>query len=240
MARDPYPHLVQTPALDPSLYSALIRELPDIGTMLGERQLQANGQCFCDASRVLGNSNFSPLWQEFFAYHTSGLFFRKFCSIFGDVVEESHPHLLRRVGKPLGQFATNIRHVEPMADIALDCQFVYNAPGHTTKLIRGPHLDRPVALYAGLLYLRYDDDDARGGDFELYRFKSVALPPECDGSLPLGALEQVATVAYRPNTLVMFPHSRMSVHGVSPRQSSTRPRLHVNLLGEVATPLSSE
>ena len=45
--------------------------------------------------------------------------------------------------------------------------------GHpSTCVLRsiGPHVDREVALYAGLFYMRDDHDDSEGGDLELYRF----------------------------------------------------------------------
>ena len=217
----------------------LAGEFPDLTSLLCGRQPQLNGQCFCDASRVLGNPCISRAWQDFFEYHTSSVFFSELVSLFGDTIEEIHPSLCKRVGKPLAEFKTSIRNKEPMADIALDCQFVYNPPSVVPKCIRGPHLDRQVALYAGLLYFRLDGDDSDGGDFDLYQFTNGASNVASDGGIALETIAKVKTVGYQQNTFVLFPHSRYSVHGVSIRDASPLPRLNINLVGEFATALYS-
>lgn len=236
---DPYPHLVLQGALQGRLYHQLATEFPDLETLLCGRRPQSNGQCFCNAAHVLGNPHISRRWQDFFEQHTSAAFYRELVSLFGDVIEQNHPALCNRIDKPLAEFKTSIRNIEPMADIALDCQFVYNAPSETPKCIRGPHLDRPVALYAGLLYFRLEGDLAVGGDLDLYHCVDGISAVGPNRSIPPETLEKVTTVAYEQNTLVLFPHSDHSVHGVSIREPSRLPRLHVNLLGEVATNLYS-
>jgi hypothetical protein len=50
-------------------------------------------------------------------------------------------------------------------------------------------------------------------------------------------VERVKVVEYRKNTLVLFPHSPDSVHGVSLRSASAFPRRHVNFVGELAMPI---
>ena len=42
-------------------------------------------------------------------------------------------------------------------------------------------------------------------------------------------------IPYEKNTLVLFPHSADSVHGVSTRSAATCPRRHVNFVAEVET-----
>jgi hypothetical protein len=166
----------------------------------------------------------------------SSAFFGHLVSLFGEIIENLHPGLRTKVGKPLRDFKTSIRNIEPMADIALDCQFVYNPPSEAARCVRGPHLDRPVALYAGLLYFRLDNDATTGGDLDLYECR-VIPSVGADGSVSPALVDKTKTISYQANTLVLFPHSRVSVHGVSIREASLLPRLHINLLGELADPL---
>lgn len=106
------------------------------------------------------------------------------------------------------------------------------------RWIIGPHLDREVALYAGLLYFRVDGDDSSGGDLELYRFKGLkrVFRPR-SRAVPENSVDLVATIPYQANTLVLFPHSIDAVHAVSIRSPSRHPRLHVNLIAEFAEPI---
>ena len=130
----------------------------------------------------------------------------------------------------------SIRFREPIGHIALECQFTYGAPVDVRSRVIGPHVDREVALYAGLFYMRQDDDDSEGGDLELYRF--TAGTPAFDAGSRLVPDERVTrckTIRYASNTLVFFLHSPYALHGVSPRSPTKFPRRHINLVGELAT-----
>jgi hypothetical protein len=232
----PFPHLHLEGVLEIRFYRQLASEFPSLATLLCGRQPQSNGQCFCTASSVLGNPAVSGSWQQFFRYHTSGAFYAEIVSLFGHIIEDLHPTLCRSVGKPLKDFKTSVRNVEPMADIALDCQFVYNPPSDRATCVRGPHLDRPVALYAGLLYFRLEGDATPGGDLDLYQCAG-APSAGTDGAVDPELIRKIKTIPYQPNAFVLFPHSRVSVHGVSIRHASPLRRLHINLLGEFAAPL---
>jgi hypothetical protein len=48
-------------------------------------------------------------------------------------------------------------------------------------------------------------------------------------------VETVKVIPYGKNTLVLFPHHPLSIHGVSIRSAATYPRRHVNLVGEFET-----
>ncbi len=95
-------------------------------------------------------------------------------------------------------------------------------------------MDRPVALYAGLYYFRMDGDDSTGGDLELYRFKPGGRAyKKATREIPDDLVQKVKVIPYAKNTLVLFPHSADSVHGVSTRSTTTFPRRHVNFVGEL-------
>ena len=95
------------------------------------------------------------------------------------------------------------------------------------------HVDRQVALFAGLLYMRRPDDDSRGGDLELYRFRDRPRRFEPGRYVDDALVELVKTIPYEANRLVFFVHSPDALHGVSPRSVTPHPRLHVNFLAEL-------
>jgi hypothetical protein len=127
-----------------------------------------------------------------------------------------------------------------MTDIAMDVQFIYNGPSDSPTRIIGPHLDRPVALYAGLFYLREPGDHSTGGDLELWRFiNNKRVFESGKRTVPERFAELVETIAYEANTFVLFPHSIDALHAVSIRSPSQHPRLHVNLIADFAEPIYS-
>lgn len=85
----------------------------------------------------------------------------------------------------------------------------------TTTYSLGPHTDTPRKLVSVLFYLPPDDRQAALGT-------SAYLPKDrgftCKGGPhhPFEMFEKVATMPYLPNTLVAFPQTRRSFHGVEP------------------------
>jgi len=233
---EPFPHLVLEEALDAGLYEELARQFPPAKVLVDGREPASNAYYHFKARRALGNPDVSPLWREFIARHVGREFFRQAMALFGDHVRALHPHLEERLGKRLEDVETSIRHVEEPRDVALECQLTYCSPVASPSTSASPHVDREVALYAGLLYFRQEGDDSAGGDLELYRFQGDGGEPRefrADRSVPESCLEKRVTVPYRANTLVFFLHSPRSVHGVSPRSATPFPRLHVNFVAEL-------
>jgi hypothetical protein len=78
---------------------------------------------------------------------------------------------------------------------------------------------------------RTDDDQAAGGDLDLYRWRRS---PRFVRHRVLSAdVEHAKTVRYAPNTYVAFVNSPWSVHGVSPRAVTSVPRRYVNFIAEI-------
>jgi len=92
-----------------------------------------------------------------------------------------------------------------------------------------------VALYAGLLYCRLPEDEAEGGDLELYRFRGPARGYNERRYVDDALVEPVKRIPYAANRLVFFIHSPHSLHGVTVRSVTPWPRLHVNFLAEART-----
>src|SRR5262245_16652833 len=73
----PYAHLVRENALSPQVYATLESEFPSLTQMLGGRSnFGSNEAIRLSVRQVLGNTQVTPLWKEFFAFHTSQEYWR--------------------------------------------------------------------------------------------------------------------------------------------------------------------
>ena len=115
----------------------------------------------------------------------------------------------------------------------LDCQFCVNSPVTKPSSVRTPHIDKEYKFFNALLYCRHPDDDADGGDLVLYKFKSKPGFSGAGRTAIPNRVEPVASVPYRPNTLVLFLNSLNSVHGVTPRPVNNHIRRYINITGMV-------
>lgn len=232
---NPFPHLVIKNALAPEVYERLAEQFPSAEILLNGRRPENNKNFRYTANEILDDRRISTPWREFVRYHVSGEFFREVRTVFGDHIRRLSPHSEAHASRPLADWHTSIRFREPPRDVALECQIAYGTPVERESRMIGPHVDREVALYAGLFYLRDDRDDSHGGALELYRFKDEPVFAEDRHYVSDDCVEVVKTIPYAKNTLVMFLHSPYSLHGVSPRSVTTFPRRHVNLVGELTT-----
>jgi hypothetical protein len=233
---DPFPHLVVQAALESDHYRQLAAEFPAAEVILDGRTPLSNGNFRYAASAVLDEARISGRWREFMRYHVSQAFFIEIRALFESHIRQLHPRLESSEGKPLGEWQTSIRFREPIRDIALECQFTYGVPVDVRSRTIGPHVDREVALYAGLFYMRDENDDSDGGDLELYRFtKGVPSFDEGTRLMPDEHVTRCKTIRYASNTLVFFVHSPYALHGVSSHSPTKFPRRHINFVGELAT-----
>ena len=226
---DPFPHVVVDGALEADLYAELEAGFPDRDVITGHNPLENNTTYRMPAAKILTDRRVPQSWRDFALHHTSGAFFREALAVFGDAIRALHSHL------DIQGLRTSIRGHEPFSDVALDCQLAWGSPVTRLSSSNGPHVDREVALFAGLLYMRLDDDDAEGGDLELYRFKGSERRYDERRFVDRSLLEPVKRIPYAANRLVFFIHSPHSVHGVTPRSVTPWPRLHVNFLAEFPT-----
>jgi len=212
--RDPFPHLIIDGAVEPDIYEQLVATFPSEETLLRGRPLENNTPYRFSAEHILREA--SDCWREFVRVHTSAAFYREAAALFG-----------------LPDAATtSIRFLEPFADVALECQIIYGSPVTRASRSHPVHVDREVALYAGLLYFRRADDDAPGGDLELYRFRGSQRRYDAQRFVDDALVEKVKTIPYAANRLVFFPHSPDALHATSVRSVTPHPRLHVNFVAE--------
>lgn len=234
----PFPHIVVEDALPEDLYLQLASQYPSTDLIGGGAKTASNQRLSLPASKALHNPEISPLWREFVRLHTSPTFFDLVVKLFAEELRQVYPSLEKNIG-PLEKLRTGVRYVDDFArsDVLLDAQICVNTPVTAApSSVRRTHVDAPTKLFAGLYYLRHQEDSSSGGNLELARFKGE--PESFKGaSVPDESVEVVKTVKYRRNVLVLFINSYYSLHAVTPRSVTPLPRYLFNLVGEVKRPL---
>ncbi len=227
----PFPHVVLDDAVEPALYEELAATIPPAADILHGVEAANNTPYRLTARDVLTMQGLDA-WRRFTRLHTSQSFFDDVVRVFGETIRALHPEFESRNGR-LDAMRTGVRYAEPPTDAALDCQITWGAPVSVQTRAHRVHVDRQVALYAGLLYMRRPGDDSHGGDLELYRFRARPRRFEPGRFVDDALVELVKTIPYEANRLVFFIHSPDALHGVSPRSVTPHPRLHVNFLAEL-------
>jgi hypothetical protein len=233
---EPFPHVVVRDALDPDHAARLLDDFPPLATITGGAPSGGNERFDYSAAASLADPRLSDAWRAIVREHTSTAFAHGLFGIFADHLPAEVARARRRPGWP----RAGIRGIDgkDVTDVLLDAQISVNTPVATPGTVKGPHVDRGVALFAGLFYLRPATDTSTGGDLELYRPAGPETFTRFEGQhVPDDAVELVETVEYAHNTLVIFLNSVRSLHGVTPRSVTDVPRYLVNLVCQVPEPL---
>jgi len=240
---EPFPYLHIENALPPEYYRRLAASFPGRSLMLdGQTREQNTAYVFSGVPTLTDPKSQPPEWSAFMRYHLSIDFFRDIIKLFGAQFRAIYPDFEMRVGKKFADMTVGPRFEGAPWDIQLDCQFCVNSPVVTPSTVRGPHIDSNRKLFNALLYLRLDEDDSTGGDFEIYKLKHKPEKEEYGARGDLYGVEDnvvktAACIPYRANSLVLFLNSLNSFHGVSPRGVTQVPRQYINFLVECNFPL---
>ncbi|OYQ37188.1 hypothetical protein CHU95_02240 [Niveispirillum lacus] len=232
---DPFPHIVIHDALDAEDYAALCAGYPSLGAIIGtdHARFRSNRRYAMMATWVLASPDLPACWHRFVRTHTTPAFLAEVEALFDGYWP---PALLSTLGGRLSGHMTELLQLGDgsKARIQMDARLEVNTPVlDVPSRSRGPHLDTPNRLYSGLFYLRHPDDDSVGGDLELFRWREGATRRTDVVALPDDAVERVATIPYRPNTLVMFPQGIDALHGVGIRQPTPHVRRYVFITAEI-------
>ena len=237
---DPFPHIVRRNALDPGLFKDLLAEFPKLQHFPNNTD-GSNVRLTLPNHEARDSRHVTPLWRDFLSAHTNTEHFLMLMELFGEHVKSMYPQAEKFVSN-----ADKLKVVvkglddDAGAHVLLSSSIDANTPvtGAATS-VRGPHVDNPTKMLVALLYLR-DEDDSEGGDLQLFRLKRgrtlrESVLPGCH--FRDDSVEYVKTVPYEPNTLFVWLNSPRSIHGVSPRLPTGRPRQFCNFFCGVPNPL---
>jgi hypothetical protein len=234
---DPFPHLIIPGALPGPVFETLRDSARCFRDALSSRYKGPNRYHRLSSSELLSGlgGQLPACWEVFIRDHVDPEFFRAGIEVFRPFLGSVRSSVEPKYGHTLEECSV-VPRFQQVGDVQLDCQFVHVSPADVPASPLGPHLDREVTLWGGLLYLG-EREGGGGGDLALYRFRDPNHREFWrDRSIP-GALvrvEKVITAA--PNTFVMFLNSRDSVHGVMPRIPGGEGRDLVNFVCEFRHP----
>ena len=184
---EPYPHIVIENALPEDVYNQLEKEWPT--QQLLSTEPFDNGICYrLKSDQMLKEGVVSDAWKQFAEYHTSANFYDEVKNIFGDFMPN-----IAEVDKTISP-----RGWDKGGDkIGSDCQTVMHKPVDFSS--RTPHIDNPREIYAGLLYMPYEDDKSTGGEFQLHKQAANITVVNKNGGRAVGdkAGKIVKTVPYK-------------------------------------------
>ncbi|MGE7387932.1 hypothetical protein ACQKM2_20890 [Streptomyces sp. NPDC004126] len=243
--RDPFPHVVISDALPQELYDALAKSMPTaeyIGERIG-KPITSNERYNYMSEMVLADDTMAQVWKDFVTYHSSPAFYEEFLDLFQEDLLANLPEAEKLVG-PLRELRVGRRNRDAFEthDILLDCTAVINsAVTGRPSAYRGPHVDKPHKLFGGLFYMRLPEDDATGGDLVLYKYRPgghkfhTSASEYGDNRFDIDPqyVEEVTTVPYRSNTLVLYPINPLALHGVSVRSLTRHQRRFIALVGDL-------
>lgn len=217
---EPYAHIVIENCLPLKTFEMLYENFPvqtvkDNFKLVDGHTYRGLANDFISSKRVEAKQ----CWIDFFEYHTSQEFYNEVLTIFNET-------------RWIKDEKVKVRHTEGDAKIVTDTQFVIHQP--TTGTTRSTHIDNPLEIYAGLLYMRQRGDNAKGGDFVIYDTPEINKVVAKSGREIPKDIEKKEhkKITYKENTFVMFLNTNKSVHGVTPRENALHDRLSINIIAE--------
>ena len=223
---DPFPHAVVENALPEHLCAHLIASRPDTGTTSN-----AEGRRIPIPAWMLTSLEFyDPAWAAMADRHTQPDVLRKVRNAFAD---HWHGHLIDppeddAVYGVLGKDSHDTHQV------LCDARLEIISP-NPSKIVshRQQHLDTGNRLFSALFYLRAPEDDSVGGGLSLFRYRGARPDQLHVQEFEADLVEEVVTVPYAANTLVVFPNSPDAIHGSEVRQPTTHDRAYMFITAEV-------
>ena len=229
---EPYAHYARADVVPAPLYQELAAEFPTLATIVNERSdIGSNEAVRMTVKQVLTDRRISPLWREFFEYHTSADYWRDVTRLFAAHFRREFPGLEDRVGRAYEEWRVVPRGYAGEAEVRLDCQFVMNTPVTRKSSVKTAHIDLCDKIFSALYYMRDPRDHSEGGDLDIYDWRRE---PRFVKHRALNRdVEVVKTVPYRANAYLCFVNSPQAVHGVSPRGTTDVPRRYINFIAEL-------
>jgi len=224
----PYPYVCVEEALPENLYKELEETFPE--ELVTSTSPHDGGITYRYKCKEANHKPIPAIWQDFFAYHTSPEYFKACLNLFAPVIESNY----NQYKNLLDADNITVRDVDNSGQYVTDCQFVVHEPVDQTGTSRTPHVDNPVEIYAGLLYMRKLNDISEGGNFTIHEQtgnieqvnKSLGRQVEDNIHKP------IREVPYKANSFCMFLNVMGSIHSVTPRINPIERRRSINIIGE--------
>jgi hypothetical protein len=232
----PFPHLLIESALPSSLYNELSATFPRMEYVTKGKSLGNNKLHLLSGSEAMEVGGLSDVWRQFMSEHLRPEFFRRALEFLKTPLYCAYPDLDKTIGCTLDSARLASRSSNQDCEIFFDVQFGINSPVEQVSRVRGAHVDKPVKLFNALLYMREKDDISPGGDLGLYTFKGPRSYHKNTEILD-DVIDLVGNVPYEANTFMLFMNSPDSIHGVTPRGLTPKPRRYINFLAEAKAPL---
>ena len=224
----PYPYVCVEEALPENVYKELEETFPE--ELVTSTSPHDGGITYRYKCKEANHKPIPAIWQDFFAYHTSPEYFKACLNLFAPVIESNY----NQYKNLLDADNITVRDVDNSGQYVTDCQFVVHEPVDQTGTSRTPHVDNPVEIYAGLLYMRKLNDISEGGNFTIHEQtgnieqvnKSLGRQVEDNIHKP------IREVPYKANSFCMFLNVMGSIHSVTPRINPIERRRSINIIGE--------
>ena len=201
-----------------------------------------------------------PIWILFINYHNSRLFVEEVRNIFGKKFDEFY-NIKYKIEtteklKCFDDMIVDVRkkNLVQEADFVTDTQIGINSPCKEDSYVKGPHYDNLNEVYAGLFYLKQENDKTEGGNLKIfdvnYKYKNLLefqekITPLKDTSYEFQGrtyrrrnefdrkdLKLVEQVKYKANVFVLFLNEINAIHGISIRKKGNVSRRLINIIGE--------
>lgn len=233
---EPFPHVIIDNALPVDVHADLCRTMPPDEFLAGPRYKGPNRYHRRSATDLLTSeaAQLSATWKRFIECQLAPSFYQNCLSMFAEFLGDADAVKRAETGLGLRDVQPAMRHSRGAenADAWLECQISHVTPAAEPGSPLAPHVDREVALWAGLYYLR-GVGPTEGGDLVLYRFREGCSREYWkDQMIPPSLVEPVKTVPARENRLVMLLHGPDAIHGVTARRPGGAARQSVNLVCE--------
>ncbi len=228
----PYPHLVVENAVVQDLCERLIDEFPPLSLFTKGRPVGDNVKIYFPAWRAFSDDRVSDLWKQFLRRHLTHEFYSQLIHVFRTHLLLEYPDLEQEWGRNLESFRVGSAGSDNFSrcDVLLDALIGIHTPvSGAPRLERRPHIKVHNKFLEGFLYLRPDDDDAPGGDYEFFSIKPGAVPrfgkwAQTDRS----CLQLERTVPYGKGVLVFVLNTSRSIQALTPRGHGERPFMYAN------------
>jgi hypothetical protein len=224
----PYPYVCVEEALPENVYKELEETFPE--ELVTSTSPHDGGITYRYKCKEANDKPIPAIWQDFFAYHTSPEYFTACLNLFAPVIESNY----NQYKNLLDADNITVRDVDNSGQYVTDCQFVVHEPVDQSGTSRTPHVDNPVEIYAGLLYMRKANDASEGGNFTIH--EQTGNIEQVNKSLGRQVADNIhkpiREVPYKANSFCMFLNVMGSIHSVTPRINPTERRRSINIIGE--------